>query len=57
MHGMSTGIRRRGQVQELMVQDMTRENPIYQQDEDMLKAWIDPQHLKKVEGCWYKDGR
>ena len=45
------------QIQELTVQDMTRENPIYQQDEEMLKAWIDPQRLKKVEGWWYKDGR
>ena len=45
------------QVQELTVQDMIKETPIYQQDEDMLKAWIDPQCLKKVEGLWYKDSR
>ena len=45
------------QVQELTVQDMTRENPVYQQSKDTLKAWIDPQRLKKVEGLWYKDGR
>ena len=36
---------------------MTKENPIYQQDEDTLKAWIDPHKLKKVEDLWYKDGR
>ena len=45
------------QVQELTVQDMTKDNPVYQQDEDALKAWIDPQRLKKVENLWYKDGR
>ena len=45
------------QVQELTIQDMNKENPVYQQDEDMLKAWIDLQWLKKVEDCWYKDGR
>ena len=44
-------------VQELTVQDMTKENPIYQQDEDTLKAWIDPHKLKKVKDLWYKDGR
>ena len=54
---------RAGQVQEteiptlLKVEDMMKKNPIYQQDEDVLKAWVDPQRLKKVEGLWYKDGR
>ena len=36
---------------------MTKENPIYQQHEDILKPWIDPHKLKRVENLWYKDGR
>ena len=44
-------------VQELTVQEMTKENPIYQQNEATLKAWIDPHKLKKVGDLWYKDGR
>jgi len=32
-------------------------NPVYQQDEEVLKPWIDVHHLKKVEGVWYKEGR
>jgi hypothetical protein len=27
------------------------------QDEDTLKAWVDPHQLKKHQGIWYKDGR
>src|ERR1700744_885632 len=27
------------------------------QDEETLQAWIEPMHLKKIEGIWYKDGR
>ena len=23
----------------------------------MLKPWVDPHHLKKINGTWYKDGR
>ena len=44
-------------VQALTVQEMTKENPMYQQNEDMLKAWIDPHKLKKVNDLWYKDSR
>ncbi len=32
-------------------------NPIYKQDKEMLKPWVDAHRLKKVEGTWYKDGR
>jgi hypothetical protein len=28
-----------------------------EQDENMLKAWVDPHQLKKHQGIWYKDGR
>ena len=44
-------------TQELTVQDMTKENPVYQQNEDILKPWVDPHKLKRVENLWYKDGR
>jgi hypothetical protein len=27
------------------------------QDESMLKAWVDPHQLKMHQGVWYKDGR
>ena len=26
-----------------------------EQDEDILKGWIDPHELKKVDGMWYKN--
>src|SRR3984957_696685 len=41
----------------LTIQDMTIDNPVYQQDEDVLKTWVDPHKLKKIEGSWYKEGR
>ena len=41
----------------LTVQDMTIDDPIYQQDEDILKPWIDPHKLKHIEELWYKEGR
>ena len=39
------------------VEDMTKEHPIYEQDEAILKPWADPHHLKKINDTWYKDGR
>ena len=39
------------------VEDMTKEHPIYEQDEVILKPWIDPHCLKKINDMWYKDGR
>ncbi len=32
-------------------------NPVYEQNEDLLKPWIDAHRLKKIEGVWYKDGQ
>ena len=32
-------------------------DPIYAQDEGILKPWIDAHQLKKIEGTWYKDRR
>ncbi len=38
-------------------EEMEPMNPIYEQDEELLKPWIDAHQLKKIEGVWYKDGR
>ena len=39
------------------VEDMKKADLVYKQDEAILRPWIDPHKLKKVEGTWYKDGR
>ena len=39
------------------VEDMTKEDPTYEQEETKLRPWIDPHHLKKINNTWYKDGR
>jgi hypothetical protein len=36
---------------------MTIEHPTYEQNEEILKPWVDPHQLKKIHGTWYKDGR
>ena len=47
-----------GEPQQMFqVDDMTKEHPIYEQDEAMLKPWVDHHNLKKVNCTWYKDGR
>jgi len=38
-------------------EEMEAKDPIYTQDEELLKPWINAHRLKKVEGVWYKDGR
>ncbi len=38
-------------------EEMEPQDPVYQQNEDLLKSWIDAHRLKKVGGMWYKDGR
>ncbi len=38
-------------------EEMEPQDPIYQQNENLLKPWIDAHKLKKVGGTWYKDGR
>jgi len=37
-------------------EEMEAVDPIYAQDKELLKPWVDAHHLKKVEGVWYKDG-
>jgi len=38
-------------------EEMEPQDPVYRQDENLLKPWIDAHKLKKVDGMWYKDGR
>ncbi len=44
-------------IQILTKEDTHPEDPIYQQNEDVLKPWVDAHRLKKVEGTWYKEGK
>ena len=44
-------------VQLFQVEDMTKEHLVYKREETTLKPLIDPHHLKKINGTWYKDGR
>jgi hypothetical protein len=41
----------------LSPETMVIDHPIYEQDEDMLKPWINSHRLKLIHGTWYKDGR
>jgi len=44
-------------IQILTEEDTRPEDPIYQQDEDVLKLWVDAHRLKRIEGTWYKEGK
>ena len=44
-------------VRLFQVEDMTKEHLIYKQEETTSKPLIDPHHLEKIKGTWYKDGR
>ncbi len=44
-------------IQVLTKEDTHPEDPIYQQNEDVLKPWVDAHRLKKIEGTWYKEGK
>ncbi len=44
-------------IQLLTKEDTCPEDPIYQQDENVLKPWVDAHRLKRIEGTWYKEGR
>ena len=39
------------------IDDMTKEHLIYKQEVAMLKPWVDPHCLKKINNTWSKDGR
>ncbi len=41
----------------LTQEEMEAADPIYAQDDEVLKPWVDAHRLKKIEGTWYKDGR
>ena len=32
----------------------TIDHPVYEQDQDILKPWIDSHQLKNIHGTWYK---
>jgi len=38
-------------------EEMEAADPVYAQDENLLKPWVDAQKLKKINGTWYKEGR
>ncbi|SRR6266702_1931827 len=38
-------------------EEMEQEDPVYAQDETLIKLWVDVHKLKKVNGTWYKDRR
>jgi len=44
-------------IQLLTNEDTNPEDPIYKQNEDILKPWVDAHRLKKLKGTWYKEGR
>ena len=45
-------------MQRVVVQEeMEAVDPIYVQDKELIKPWIDAHCLKKIEGTWYKDGQ
>ena len=33
----------------------TIDHPMYEQNEDVLKPWVDLHHLKNIHGTWYKE--
>ena len=39
----------------ISVQEMMIEHPVYEQDEDVLKPWVNAHGLKKIQDTWYKD--
>jgi hypothetical protein len=41
----------------LSPETMVIDHPIYEQDKDTLKPWIDPHQLKRIHETWYKDGK
>ena len=51
------GIKQEEPMRMFQVEDMTKEHPIYKQEETTLKPWVDPHRLKKIHNTWYKDGR
>jgi hypothetical protein len=41
----------------LFVRTAVTVEPQHQQDKEVLKPWIDPHQLKRLDGVWYKEGR
>ncbi len=36
---------------------MELNQPLYAQNEDALRGWVNPHNLKQIHGTWYKEGR
>src|SRR6202012_3648638 len=47
----------RNDIGEFTVHPTTVDIPYIQQDEEILRAWVDPDPLHKVQGTWYKEGK
>ncbi len=39
----------------LAQEEMEAADPVYTQDEGIIRPWIDAHQLKKIQGTWYKD--
>ena len=44
-------------LEDVFVQAVTIASYEEEQDEELLKPWVDPHKLKHVNGVWYKEGR
>ena len=43
--------------EDVFVRAVTITSKEEEQNEELLKAWVDPHKLKRVNGTWYKEGR
>jgi len=50
----ATAVQNAPPMRRIMTQEeMEAMDPVYAQDEELLKPWINAHRLKKVEGVWY----
>src|SRR5882757_3242823 len=50
-------VKGRSGLTEITPDEMEPSNPVYAQDEHILRPWVDAHRLKHINGMWYKDGR
>ena len=43
--------------EDVFVRAVTIASNTEEQDEELLKPWVDPHKLKQINGVWYKEGR
>lgn len=46
-----------GEARIITPEEMMPQDPIYYQDESILKPWVNAHQLKDIQGVWYKDGK